>query len=372
MSLHSIVLAAGKGTRLKSARSKMLIPLEGRPLVSHAVATAASMPGSEVVVVVGHQAAEVKAALRSALPDARIRFATQREQRGTGDAVAAGLRAVRGAAGSVLVLSGDVPLISRATLTRLRRARERAGADLALLSMEPPDPGHYGRVVRNGERVTAVVEFLDAGAETRALREVNAGVYCLELSFLRRALKRLRADNAKGEVYLTDLVAAAAEGRGALALRVPPDEVRGVNTWAEQATLEGILRTRAIARLMDDGVQVMAPDRLIVHGGVRVAAGCCLGADVALTGQTRLSEGCTVEQGAILHDCTVGAGTRIRPYCVLEGVAIPSEADVGPYVHLSASEHDRLPEPIHPVRPPVGRATRRARRGRRVGTRKDG
>jgi bifunctional UDP-N-acetylglucosamine pyrophosphorylase/glucosamine-1-phosphate N-acetyltransferase len=351
----------------------MLVPVDGRPLVAHVVATALAVPGSTVIVVVGHQASDVRAALRSAFPGAALRFSTQREQRGTGDAVASGLRAVSGGAGSVLVLSGDVPLITRATLTRLRAARERRGADLALLSMELTDPAHYGRVVREGRRVVRVVEYLDADETTRSVREVNAGVYCFELGFLRRELKRLRTDNAKGEVYLTDLVAAAASGQGALGIRVSPDEVRGVNTWAEQATLEALVRARVAARLMAGGVRVTDPTRLIVHSSVRVGSGCCLGPDVTLTGRTNIGPNTRIDQGAVLRHCEIGPRARIRAYCVLEGIAVPADSDVGPYVHLSAEEHDPLPEPIHPVRPASGRAPRRtaSRRPSRAGTRKD-
>lgn len=358
MSLNTIVLAAGKGTRLRSVASKLLVPLDGRPLVAHVVRTALSVPENQVVVVVGHQAEAVEAALRRELPGSSLCFVLQREQRGTGDAVRAGLEAIRTRAGSVLVLSGDVPLITRGSLTRLRKAQLRAGADLSLLSMEPEDPGHYGRLVRQGRRLLAVVEYLDADEQIRAQREVNAGVYCLDLGFLRRSLGQLRDGNAKGEVYLTDLVALAASGRGALALRVNPEEVLGINTWAEQAALERVVRGRVVGRLMERGVHVVAPERIIVQSSVRVAPGCCLGADVTLTGNTRIGASCFIEQGAVLHHCQVGPRSRVRPYCVLEGAVIPADSDLGPLVRIPAKGHHPPPDPIHPLRPVSGRGPR--------------
>ena len=355
MSLHCIVMAAGKGTRLRSARSKMLVPLDGRPLVCHVVEAALGLEDSAVVVVVGHQGAQVQRAIRQAFPGAPVRFVTQREQRGTGHAVATAMRAVRGKAGDVLILSGDVPLIRRRTLSQLRRLRMRRGLDLALLTMALEDPGRYGRVLREGRRVRQVVEFLDASEELRQVREVNAGIYAVELGFLRRSLRKLGSDNAQGEVYLTDLVALADRGRGAQAQTCDPAEVQGVNTWAEQAALEQVVRRRIAERLMSRGVCLEAPERLVVHSTVRVGPDTVLGPDVHLTGATRIGRGCRIENGAVLEDCRLGPRVRIRPYCVLRGVALPADSDVGPQVVLSSRGKEALPKGIHSYSPATGK-----------------
>jgi len=346
----------------------MLVPVDGRPLVANVVDTAARLPRAVVVVVVGHQGDEVKRALRRRFPEQPLRFVTQKQQRGTGHAVATAMRAVRGKTGDVLILSGDVPLIQRRTLTRLRRLRQERGADLTLLTMTLTEPGRYGRVVRRGSQVEQVVEYLDAPDEVRALREVNAGIYCAELSFLRRALRQLGSDNAQGEVYLTDLVALAAAGRGAAAQSCDPSEVQGINTWAEQAALEQVVRQRVAARLMKGGVALQAPERLIAHSRVRVGPDSVLGPDVTLAGDTRIGRDCRVETGAQLRDCRLGPRVRVRPYCVLEGVSLRADAEVGPFAHLSGAAPDTLPEGIqpydssHPTNPRTAANRRSSRR----------
>ncbi len=342
MTTSCIVMAAGKGTRLRSSLSKMLLPLDGRPLVAHPVAAALRLKGCEVVVVVGHQGAQVRGALRRHLGRGAVRFATQRQQRGTADAVAAGLRGVRGRGGSVLILSGDVPLISTRTLGRLLRLRERRRAELALLTMRLPDPAQYGRVVREGRRVVRVVEHADASAEERAMDEVNAGIYCVELSFLRGAIGRISSENAQGEMYLTDLVEAASGLGSAVAMACDPAEVGGVNTWAELAVAAKVLRDRKVARLMASGVCVEDPERILVHSGVRVGADTYLGPAVELTGSTRVGKGCRLEAGVVVRDSRLADGVVVRPYSVLDSVRLSSGTVVEPHVHLrSRSAHGK-------------------------------
>jgi bifunctional UDP-N-acetylglucosamine pyrophosphorylase/glucosamine-1-phosphate N-acetyltransferase len=331
-----IVMAAGRGTRFRGSLSKMLLPLDGRPLVAHPVGTALRLRGCEVVAVVGHQQAAVKSALRAQFRSKPLRFVVQRVQRGTGDAVAAGLTQVRGRRGSVLILSGDVPLLSARTLGRLRRLRERRDAQVALLTMRLEDPAHYGRVIRQGRAVRGVVEYLDANPAERAVDEVNAGIYCVELGFLRREIKRLGASNAKGEVYLTDLVAAAGRRDSAVAMQCDPQELQGVNTWADLASVAQVLRRRVAAKLMEGGVHLVDPERVVIHSSVRIGAATCVGAGVELTGRTRIGIGCRVESGVILRDCHLGDEVHVKPYSVLEGVRLEPGSVVGPHAHQVA------------------------------------
>ena len=338
MATSCIVMAAGRGTRLRASISKMLLPLDGLPLVAHPVGTALRLRGCEVVVVVGHQKRAVREALGDHFGGKPLQFAVQRDQRGTGDAVAAGLSKVRGRQGSVLIVSGDVPLLSTRTLGRLRQLRERRDAQVAMLSMRLEKPAHYGRVIREGRTVRGVVEYLDASPEERKVQEVNAGIYCVELGFLRREIKRLGADNAKGEMYLTDLVAAAGKNGSAVAMQCDPKEVQGVNTWAELASVAQVLRRRVTAKLMARGVQIEDPDRVVIHSSVRVGADSRIGAGVELTGRTRVGPGCRLEAGVILRDCDLGGEVHVKPYSVLEGVRLEAGSVVGPHVHRATSE----------------------------------
>ncbi|MDY0002779.1 MAG: hypothetical protein RBU30_15890, partial [Polyangia bacterium] len=246
----------------------------------------------------------------------------------------------------------------RSTLLRLLRTRESRDVDLALLSMELAEPGHYGRIVREGGRVVRVVEYLDADEQTRRISEVNAGVYCIDIEFLRETLRSVGTVNVKGELYLTDLVAAASDRRGAIAIQVTPDEVRGVNTWTEQAELERIVRRREIARLMRNGVQVDEPETLIVESSVRVSTGCRLGPGVTLRAGTVIGRNCRIEQGSILDGCKLGQGAWIRPYCVLDGVKVPHGADIAPYTYLVGEERGYHSEINQSRRHETGRRTR--------------
>lgn len=336
MAISCIVMAAGRGTRLRASLSKMLLPLDGLPLVAHTVGTALRLRGCEVVVVIGHQKEAVQGALGAHFRGKPLRFAVQSEQRGTGDAVAAALPKVRGRRGSVFILSGDVPLLSARTLGRLRRLRERRDAQVALLTMRLEQPAHYGRVIREGSRLRGVVEYLDASPAERAVDEVNAGIYCVELGFLRREIKRLGADNAKGEVYLTDLVAAAAGRSSAVAMLCDPQEVQGVNTWAELASVAQVLRRRVTAKLMAGGVALEDPERVVIHSSVRVGAGSRIGAGVELTGRTRIGVGCHLEAGVVLRDCHLGDGVHVKPYSVLEGVRLEPGDLIGPHTRRAA------------------------------------
>ncbi len=326
-------MAAGRGTRLRASLSKMLLPLDGLPLVAHPVRMALRLKGSEVVVVVGHQKEAVQRALRGQFKGKSLRFALQRQQRGTGDAVAAALPKVRGRKGSVLILSGDVPLLTARTLGRLRRLRERRNAQMAVLTMRPKDPAHYGRVIREGRQVRRVVEYLDASGPEREVDEVNAGIYCVELGFLRREIRRLGADNATGEVYLTDLVAAAGDHDSAVAMQCDPLEVAGVNTWADLASVAQVLRRRVSTKLMARGVFLEDPERVVVHSSVRFGTDCRVAAGVEITGRTRIGDRCRLETGVVLRDCHLADGVHVKPYCVLEGVRLESGDQVAPHTH---------------------------------------
>lgn len=242
----AVVLAAGKGTRMRSDLPKVLHPLAGAPLVAHAIRAAQAAGAGDVVVVVGHGADQVRAAVAPEFPG--VKFALQAEQHGTGHAVQCALPALAGHDGPVLILSGDVPLLRPATLRALADLCAGSGAGLALATFRPPDPTGYGRIVRDLEgRVRAIVEHRDATADQRALGECNAGVYCAAAELLRRELPTLGRGNAQGEIYLTDLIARAAD-RGVTSIEVDADEVAGVNTPEQLAALEQVYLSRLSPR----------------------------------------------------------------------------------------------------------------------------
>lgn len=245
MSLVAVVLAAGKGTRMGSDLPKVLHPLLGEPLVVHAIRAARAAGATRVVVVVGHGAAQVQASLAGVFADfPGLAYAVQAEQRGTGHAVLCALPALADHTGDVLILSGDVPRLRAQTLERLALACAESPARLALATFHARTPQGYGRIVRDGAVVVAIVEERDASPEQRAIEECNAGVYCVGASLLRKELPGLGTANAQGEIYLTDLVARAA-GQGVVALVVPEAEVAGVNTPEQLAALETLARAES-------------------------------------------------------------------------------------------------------------------------------
>src|SRR5258706_6103646 len=258
--LGAIVLAAGLGTRMRSTRAKVLHELGGCPLVRYPLAALAPLGPVQVVVVVGHQAELVRAAvLASGLP---VETVLQAEQRGTGHAVQCALPALGDFAGDVLVLYGDVPLVTTATLERLRDTHRAGNADLTLLTMRFDDPSGYGRIVRDeAGNVRGIVEDRDATPAERAITEVNPGLYCVRADVLAPLLAELRTDNAQGELYLTDVVGLAARaGRTIASLELErPQELAGINTRAELAQMEAVLKDDLTRRWMDAGVTFEDP-----------------------------------------------------------------------------------------------------------------
>jgi bifunctional UDP-N-acetylglucosamine pyrophosphorylase/glucosamine-1-phosphate N-acetyltransferase len=329
----AIVLAAGKGTRMKSRRAKVLHEVCGRPLAYYPVKRALESGADPVVVVVGHQADEVEAALRAHLPDAPLRFAIQREQLGTAHAVLSARAALRGFDGQVLILSGDTPLLTAEALRAVIEKRRRAALAFATMTLE--NPTGYGRVVHAPHGGPAlVVEEKDATPQERTITEVNAGLYCADAAFLWKTLARVGSRNVQREFYLTDLVALAAEGPGAVAARVSPVEAAGVNDQ-EELSLAARAMTRHIAQaLMKAGVTIEDPERFDCDDGVQIGPDTVIEPSVRLRGATRVGAGCRIGQGAILKDTTVADGAVVKPYCVFDGASLGARCEVGPFSRL--------------------------------------
>ena len=331
--LAAIVLAAGKGTRMKSQTAKVLHEIVGRPLAYFPVKRALEIGASPVVVVVGHQAEAVEAAVAAALPGAPIRFAVQREQLGTAHAVLAAKDALRGYDGPIAILSGDTPLLQAATLEAVVRAR--GSAALALATMRLASPGGYGRIVHDARgRPDRIVEEKDATEAERRIDEVNAGLYCASAAFLWEALSRVGSQNAQREFYLTDLVAMAARDGGAEAVPVPPEEASGVNDREELARAGRALLQRHASALMRSGVTIEDPDRFDCDEGIELGPDTVVEPNVRLRGRTRVGAGCRIGQGSILTDAVLADGVTVRPYTVIDESTVSARAILGPFSRL--------------------------------------
>ena len=332
-----IVLAAGQSTRMKTETPKVLHELAGRPLLDHVLDLTHAIKAERTVVVAGHKIEAVKAFLKRRHGEKKgLKVVEQRPQLGTGHAVTKALPALRGHRGPVVVLYGDVPLLQAKTLKKLVSSFKRRKVDATFLSMILPDGGAYGRVVRESQRrVAAIVEAADATDEELLINEVNVGIYCFDLKFLRKAARKLGKDNAQGEFYLTDTVQTAARrGAGVDALVCDPEEALGVNDRRDLALAEAVLQGRVNQRLLRSGVTLTHPDSVVIHPTVRVRRDTVVGFGVHLLGDTRLGRGCRVEAGSYLEDTRVGDDVWVKPYTVTQEARIQTGAQVGPFSHL--------------------------------------
>lgn len=331
----AVVLAAGAGTRMKSALPKVLHPVCGVPMLDHVVRTAKSAGATRVVVVVGHGRAQVEAHLAARFGP-EVVTAVQGEQRGTGHAVRCALAALEGETGDVAILCADVPLLEPEAIEHLRTARRAdPSAKVAFLTGVLEDPTGYGRVLRDESgRVLAIREHRDCSPAERRVKEWNTGVYLVDLAFLRDAIERLDTKNAQGELYLTDVVAMASAGGGAHGLPWPSESAMGVNDRAQLAEAEAVMRGRIARRLARSGVTVRDLTSLYADADVVVEPDAVIEAGVTLRGHTRIAAGARVDVGCVLTDVVVLAGATVKPYTVAERARIGEGAQVGPFSHL--------------------------------------
>ncbi len=330
--LHVVILAAGKGTRMKSALPKVLHPVAGSPMIEYVLRAAATLDPRSITVIVGHDARRVKTALERP----GLTFVVQRPQRGTAHALLSASRRLEGSRGTLVCLSGDVPLLRAATLSDLLTRHTRQKAAMTVLSAVLTDPSGYGRVVRAADEVARIVEERDATPEERAIREVNAGVYAFRLEGLFEALRRLAATNAQREYYLPDLVAAYRE-RGLLvqsANVTTPDEILGINSRAELAEASRHVRHAKATELMAAGVTIEDPSTTYIDESVSVGADTVLHPAVFLEGTTVVGCGCHIHSGARIVDSTIGDGAVVLNHCVISNATIGQGARVGPFAHL--------------------------------------
>lgn len=344
--LAAIVLCAGKGTRMKSARAKVLHPLLGHPLCYYPLRRAAETGADPVVAVVGHQAEEARQQVTAHLPDTPLAFALQKEQLGTAHAVLCARDALKGFDGQIFILYGDVPLVRTATLKALVRAKRARKAPLAFITTEQADPTGYGRVVRDGGQAVAIVEHKDCTKDQLAIREVNAGLYLVDASFLWSALGRVGSKNAQHERYLTDLVALAHKaGKPVATVSAPAEEVAGVNDRVELARSAAQMRRRINEAHMKAGVSIEVPETTWIEETVRIGQDATISAGAQLTGTTRLGREARVGVGCVIEDSTVADGAQIKHYSLLEEAKVGRGAIVGPFARLRPGTE--LAENVH-------------------------
>ncbi len=330
---HIVVLAAGKGTRMKSARPKVLHRVAGVPMIRHVLSVARALAPRSIVLVVGHQAEALKSALSG---ESGLTFVVQEPQLGTAHALLTAAPAFGAATGTLVLLSGDVPLLTANTLKTLVDRHHATGAAATVVTAVVDDPHGYGRIVRSGEQIARIVEERDASSAERSIREINSGIYAFALDGLFDAIRAVAAENAQGEYYLPDLVAIYRQcGRGVETLTVSnADEIRGVNSRGELADVARLVREAKNRELMAAGVTLEDPATTYVEADVRIGRDTILRPGVYLEGSTTIGEGCEVHSGVRIVYSRIGDRVRILNHCVITNATIASDVVIGPFAHL--------------------------------------
>ena len=329
MNLAVVILAAGKGTRMKSDLPKVLHPIAGRPMVQHVVDAAGALDPDNTVLIYGHGGN----AVRQAVTGSRLQWAEQAEQLGTGHAVAQALPHLE--EDVVLVLYGDVPLIQPQTLRDfVARVDDQS---LALMTLTLDDPSGYGRVIRDGDgKVRRVVEQKDASDDEKAVREINTGILACTRRFLNDSLPRLSNSNAQGEYYLTDLIAMAVDAGMEVVTEQPGHawEVDGVNDRVQLARLERVYQRVRAESLMRAGVTLLDPARLDIRGNLQCGQDVTLDINTVLVGDVVIGDRVTVGPNCLIRNARIGSGTHIEANSVVDGAVVGEECQVGPFARL--------------------------------------
>ncbi len=343
------VMAAGLGTRMKSDTPKVLHKIAGRPMLHWVVTAARTAGATRVVAILGHKHELVKAALDASFGAGSVDVALQPEQRGTGHAVQCALPAVANEPDDriVVILTGDAPMLASERIAELSAACAASPAGMALLSTVPPRPMPYGRLVRDANgKLEKIVEHPDATEEQRKIQDTNAGFYAIKLGYLRKDLAALRADNAKGELYLTDLVAHAAARGGATAIDAPFTEVAGINDRVDLAAVEVEARRRINEAWMRAGVTMVDPSSTYIDAEVGpLGKDVWIAPNVALRGKTSVGDNVRIDIGTVITDVQVADTANIKPYSVLTESTIGARAQVGPFSHCRPGS--RIDEDVH-------------------------
>jgi bifunctional UDP-N-acetylglucosamine pyrophosphorylase / glucosamine-1-phosphate N-acetyltransferase len=330
-----VIMAAGKGTRLKSKRAKVLHEIAGQPLLSHVIKAAQQIvPAEDIYVIIGHQAENVRAAIEPM----GVKFVLQADQRGTGHAIMCARDQVTGYQ-NLLVLSGDVPLIRPETIARVRDFHLAKKAAMTILTAVPFDPFGYGRVIRTAtgsDRVKAIVEQKALIRSQQKEREINSGIYAFATKPLFANIDRITTANAHGELYLTDMAALLVKSKATVVALKSEDaaEVLGANTLAELSSLDATMRARKCNALMAEGVSIYRPETCVIDPEVEVGADTILEPFVQLLGRTRVGSDCRIRSFSIISNSQIADNVLVRPGCIIDQSSVATGAQLGPYSHV--------------------------------------
>lgn len=345
MDLNILVMAAGLGTRMKSRKAKVLHNLVGQPLINHVYQTALSLSPKRILMIIGHQADDVAQTLKtchqqltklSTSPIVEAEHVLQLEQRGTGHAVMMAKEQLASDDTTILVLSGDVPLISDQTLKTLFEVHKSNNAKATVLTTTIADPTGYGRIIRIGEDFNYIVEHRDANASELAINEINAGIYCFESKALFNALDQISPNNSQGEYYLTDVLSVLKKQGDKVAIYQYPvaNEVLGINNRLELAEAEKRLRKNKLTNLMLSGVTIIDPDSTFIDPRVTIGIDSVIYPNVIIEGYTTIGENCTLYPGVHLVNAQLANGVTVRDYCLVVDSFLADDTTVGPFAHL--------------------------------------
>ena len=329
------IMAAGKGTRLKSKHPKVLHEVGGKPLLAHVIAAATKVvPAPDVYAIVGHEADRV----RQAVAATGINFILQKEQRGTGHALMVARDALA-AYDEVIVLSGDAPLISPQTVQRLHDFHSASHPAMTILTAQLPDPTGYGRVIRQSQKradVKAIVEEKSATPAERKIREINSGFYAFDAKILFAHIDELNNQNPHGEFYLTDLAAILrkAKERVMAVAASDPHEILGSNTRSEMVDIDQRMRMAKCRQLMAEGVTIFFPETCVIDGEVEIGSDTTVEPFVQLLGKTRIGSDCRIRSYTVINNSVIGDQVLIRPACMLDEARVMNRAELGPYSRL--------------------------------------
>jgi len=325
----ALILAAGLGTRMKSSRAKVLHEVLFKPMIIHVLDTVKTLNLNHTFVVLGHQREKIS----KLIAPYQVGCIIQAEQLGTGHAVLCAEKELSGTGGTVLILSGDVPLVKAESLRLMLAAHTENRPVLTLMTTTLDDATNYGRIVRNAEnKLLGIVEEKDATEAQRKIREINAGIYCADIPFLFDALKKVGTDNKQGEIYLTDIVKIAIDSGLAVEIfsGAGGEELLGVNSRSELAAANKHLQHHKNSQLMADGVSLTDPETIFIQQEVQIDPDTIINANVQISGNTIIGNNCTIGPDVVLHDCRIGDNVIIEPFCNLKSITIKNNERVTP------------------------------------------
>ncbi len=331
MNLATVILAAGLGTRMKSALPKALHPVNGKPMLQHVIDSIKQLKAQNNIVVIGRN----NDGVRNTLGDNPVAFVVQKEPKGTGDALKAAVQRLKGFDGTILIVSGDTPLVNPATLRKLLKLHKKNREDISMISFIAGGAHAYGRIIRDGQKVTAIVEDKDAGEEHKKINEVNSGIYALE-SHMTALLKEIKVNKAKGEYYLTDIVGIAV-GKGyrvGAHILGNETELTGINTRADLCKAGSYQRDRIVSKWMDSGVSFIDRASVFIHPEAEIGSDTVIYPNVHIEGRTVIGSGCVIYPNTRITGSVLGNNVTIKDSTLIESSVVKDKAAIGPFAHI--------------------------------------